>query len=353
MFRNTYIKVNTDHIKTNVMKVISHYPFYQYYFGVVKADCYGHGLKESAGAVIQGGCNYLAVALLEEALELRNYFPDIPILCFGVIDVKNLKVCSLHNITITIPSFEYAKKLCHVSFPLKVHIKLNTGMNRLGISTEKEFVNTFSLLKKKECIEIEGIYTHFYYASNEETLLKQLNFFKVFLHQIDVSNVKIIHAPASEAITLLPQYDFINGCRLGIIMYGFSADKELKLESTFTLVSQVIQIQELSKGESVGYNGIYKAVTDHEKIAVVAIGYADGIIRKNTGREVFINNRRYKIVGNVCMDMLFVKIDKKVKVGDSVVLLKDSSHIEEVARYLETIPYEILCSITKRVPRVY
>ena len=134
-------------------------------------------------------------------------------------------------------------------------------------------------------------------------------------------------------------------------MYGLMENKENPLFSTFSLHSEVIQINEVENG-TVGYNGNYK-VEGKEKIAVVPIGYADGIIRKNTGRNVYINNKEYKIVGNICMDMLFVKIDSSVKVGDKVTIIKDIGHIEEIAKYLDTIPYEIICSIGKRVPRVY
>ena len=135
-------------------------------------------------------------------------------------------------------------------------------------------------------------------------------------------------------------------------MYGFTSDKDLNLKSTFSLHSRVIQINNLKKGDKVGYNGIYVA-EGNEKIAVVPIGYADGVIRKNTGRDVYINDKRFPIVGNICMDMLFVKIDDSVKVNDEVVLLKDINHIEEVADYLETIPYEVMCLVSKRVPRIY
>lgn len=138
----------------------------------------------------------------------------------------------------------------------------------------------------------------------------------------------------------------------GIIIYGFVNYKELNLESIFKVKSEVIQINELEKGEVLGYGGTYIA-REKEKIAVIPIGYADGIIRKNKGRDVFINEKRYPIVGNVCMDMLFVKVDDKVKIHDIVEILKDNEHVEEVAKHLETISHEIMCSIGKRVPRIY
>ena len=201
-------------------------------------------------------------------------------------------------------------------------------------------------------LNIVGIYSHLYNATNSDINDKQLNRFKELIESIDYSTIPIIHLQSSEGIINLKKYDFINGCRLGIIMYGFSSNDKLNLKSTFSLFSEVIQINELEKGEVLGYGGKYIA-DKNIKIAVVSIGYADGIIRQNTGRMVYINNKRYKIVGNICMDMLFVEVDDSIKVGDKVEILKDKEHILEVASYLNTIPYEVLCTISKRVPRVY
>ena len=133
-------------------------------------------------------------------------------------------------------------------------------------------------------------------------------------------------------------------------MYGFTEEKSLQLESPIKLVSEIIQIHELEKGEIVGYDAVFK-VEKKTRIAVVPIGYADGIVRKNTGRDVYINNKRYPIVGNICMDMLFVEIDNTVHLHDKVYLLKDNEHIEEVANYLDTISYEVLSGIGNRVNR--
>ena len=257
-----------------------------------------------------------------------------------------------NNITITINSLDYLNEVIKQNISLKkVHIKLNTGMNRLGISDIDELKKAFNILIKND-IQVEGIYTHLYNADNKDIYDKQISIFKGMLDCIDTSNIKIIHASASDGIVNYEKPDFINGCRLGIIMYGFTKNKNLNLQSTFSLYSEVIQINSLNKGETVGYNGIYEAV-GKEYIAVVPIGYADGIIRKNTGRYVYINNKKYQIVGNVCMDMLFVKVDENVKLHDKVTILRNIEHIEEVANYLETIPYEVMCMVGKRVERKY
>lgn len=352
MYRNTYVQIDLQNIKENVQKIIKRYSNYKYYFGVVKADCYGHDDVKTVKAIIDGGCNYLCVATLEEALEIRKKIEDIPILCLGVILKDYIDICKTKNITVTIPSLEYVKELKDENIEnLKVHIKINTGMNRLGIKESEELKEVYKILEKKKA-NIEGVYTHIYEANNKQKYDIQIEKFEELLENIPKERIPIIHTSASEAMSNYNKIDDVNGCRLGIIMYGFTENKELNLKSTFSLKSQVIQINNLKPGETVGYNGKYIA-KENEKIAVVSIGYADGILRKNTGRTVFINEKEYKIVGNICMDMLFVKIDNTVKLYDTVEILKNIEHIESVAKYLDTIPYEIMCSIGKRVPRKY
>ena len=345
MYRNTYVEVNLENIKYNVKTLINKYSDYKYYFGVVKADSYGHNDISTVKTIIDAGCNYLAVATLDEAMEIRSHIKDIPILCLGIIDPKYIGVCIENNITITISNLDYLKK---IDGNLKVHIKVNTGMNRLGVNNKSEFNEIYKLINEKG-MYLEGIYTHIYDPANIDTTNKQYDIFESITSDIDLNSIPIIHVGASEATEFFKKKDYANGCRLGIAMYGLVDYDNLK--STFSLYSEVIQINEVTDG-TVGYNGNYK-VNGTEKIAVVPIGYADGIIRRNTGRYVYINDKAYKIVGNICMDMLFLKVDDNVKVGDKVVIIKDNKHINEIAKHLDTITYEVLCSISKRVPRIY
>lgn len=352
--RNTYLEINLKNLTRNVKTLIKIHPDYQYYFGVVKAECYGQGgSAKPVRAILQAGCNYLAVATLNEALEIRKKFDDIPILCLGVISSQYIETCLQNNITVTIPSLEYLEEIIEEEDceGLKVHLKINTGMNRLGVKENEEVLKAIELIRKNHII-LEGIYTHIYDAESEERYLKQVEVFQNVLKGIDLSQIPIIHISASEALMNYEKPDFVNGCRLGIIMYGFTTEKVLGLKNTARLISEVVQIHEIQKGETVGYSGAFGA-KENTRIAVVSIGYADGIIRKNTGRKVYIHDKPYPVVGNICMDMLFVEVDDDVQVHDEVFLLKDNEHIEEVANYLETIPYEVLCSIGKRVPRIY
>ena len=187
--RNTYAEINIKNIKNNVEKIIQHYNDYTYYIGVIKADCYGHDGLETVKAIIDGGCNYLAVATLDEALIVRKTFKNIPILCLGPVPSKHIDLCISNNITITINSLEYLKELDKYDLSnIKVHIKLNTGMNRLGISSIDELKTVISILNNKK-VFIEGIYTHLYNADNKDIYEKQLNIFKELIDSIDIDNI--------------------------------------------------------------------------------------------------------------------------------------------------------------------
>ena len=347
MYRNTYVEINLNNLKDNVSTLVKRYSDYKYHFGVVKADCYGHGI-ECVKTIVDGGCNYLAVATLDEGVEVRKIDNKTPILCLGVINTKYLNVCLDNNITITVSTLDYLKRI-NIS-NLKVHIKVNTGMNRLGVNNKEEFNEMVKLIKEKGLI-LEGIYTHIYNANSEIDTVNQYKEFERITSDIDLNSIPIIHVGASEATEFYLKRTYANGCRLGISMYGLIDYNNINFKPTFSLYSEVIEIKDVENG-TVGYNGTYK-VNGKEKIAVVSIGYADGIIRKNKGRIVYINNKEYQIVGNICMDMLFVKVDDTVKVGDKVVIIKDINHIKEIANYLDTITYEVTCEIGKRVPRIY
>lgn len=344
MYRRTYAKVNLDNIEYNVKTLCTKLNKYDYHFGVVKADSYGHDGNKVVERVIKGGCNYLAVATLEEALEIRKDIKDIPILILGYVDPELFDVCVSNNITVTISSYDYINYISN--YNVKVHIKINTGMNRLGISSKEEFLDTYNYLRENN-IEVEGVYTHIYNDSSKEDTLKQIELFKSIISDTDIN---IVHIGASGYSLNYEKESFINGIRIGIAMYGLLPNS-LDLKSTFSLYSTVVQINNVNEG-TVGYNGAYKVYGD-EYIAVIPIGYADGIIRKNTGRMVYINGKEYPIVGNICMDMLFVKVDDTVKTGDTVVIIKDNEHIMEIAKHLDTISYEVICSIGKRIPRIY
>lgn len=350
MFRNTYAEINLSNLTHNVRLLTERYGDYAYHFGVVKADCYGHYGIAPVRAILAGGCNYLAVATPEEALAIREEITDVPILCFGIVSPRDLAVCAEQNITVTVSSLDWLKNIGTVPNGLKAHIKINSGMNRLGIAKKDECTESVSLARKLG-LTLEGIYTHIHSAHLQEATLRQYAAFEEITSGIRLSDFAIVHVGASEATENFPKRSYANGCRLGIAMYGLIDYNSVDFLPTFRLWGEVIQINEVSEG-IVGYNGTHK-VQGGERIAVIPIGYADGIIRKNSGRNVYINDKPFPIVGNVCMDMLFVKVDETVRVGDKVALIRDIAHIKEIAKHLDTITYEVTCSVGKRVPRVY
>ena len=345
MYRNTYALIKTNNIKTNVEKIINTYNDYKYYIGVVKADSYGHNGREVVKAIIDGGCNYLAVSSLDEALEIRKDF-DIPILCLGIIDTKYIDVCVENRIDITVASIDYFNEIKDKN--VNIHIKIDTGMNRLGI---KEKYDLDNIINSNHKCYIKGICTHIYEASSKENTLKQIDKFKEITKDIDLNNIDMIHIAQSDTIINYPKIDFCNGCRLGIIMYGLTPNN-LDLLDTISLCSEIIDIKKVKKGETVSYNGLYTAEKD-ELIGIVSIGYADGVNRHLSGAYVYVNNKKCQILGSICMDMLMIRIDDSVNIHDTVYIYKDINHINYLSNYLNTIPYELICNISKRVPRIY
>lgn len=345
MIRQTYEEINLKALESNVKSIISQSSEYKYHIGVVKANCYGLGLK-CIKSIIKGGANYLAVSSLEEALSIRKITKE-KILILEPINPKYISLAKENNITLTISSLEYLNNVKDQEFTC--HIKINTGMNRLGINSKEEFDEVYNIIMNSN-ITLEGIYTHIYKASDSKCTNNQFKKFEYITSDIDLNTIPIVHIPNSETIFNYKKKPYINGCRMGIIMYGFSND--IKLNSVFSLISKVIEIKHIHSGDTVGYDGKYTASGD-ESIAVLPIGYADGILRHNSGRNVYINGKEYKIVGNICMDMLFVKVDDNVKVNDEAYIIKDNDHINQIASYLDTINYEVMCSISDRVVREY
>ena len=355
--RNTYVNINLSNIEYNVKTIISKYNDYKYYFGVVKADAYNHGDIKVAQTLINSGCNYLAVSSIEEAIHIRKKINNttIPILCLENTKINKvyLTKCIKYNITITLTNLIDLKNIIKYTKTLdlktlKFHIKVDTGMNRLGVKTKDEFNKIITTCKENK-LYVEGIYTHIYKASDESITQTQFKIFEEITQDIDMSKIPIIHMAQSETLVRYKKKQYINGVRLGIIMYGFTQEN---LKSTFSLTSQVIQINNIKTGETVGYDGTYTAKSN-EIVATICVGYADGITRGYKNSYVYINDKKYDVIGNVCMDMIMVKVDETVKLYDKAVIIKDNNHIKDISIKLKTIPYEVICNIGKRVERKY
>lgn len=387
MFRKTYVEVNIDNLKNNVKNIVNNYNKYNYFIGVVKGNCYGHGVTYVINELIESGINYLAVSSLEEALEARNVNKKIPILCLEPIAIEYLDICIKNKITITVHDYNYAKKLIekNINKKIKIHLKIDSGMNRLGFKDKNELNEIYEKLKENKNIEIEGIYTHFATLGiNDKEWDNQLNKFKYLTEDINLSEIPIVHLAKSAAFIDHPKIDFCNGIRLGIAMYGYDPNPKyntngiknklrqikrnilrkknkvsetttkipFELKPAFKMYTELIQIKKVKKGEFVGYGAMYRADEDIT-IGIMPVGYDDGIFRKSTGRYVSIKNKRYKIIGDVGMGMTAVKIDDSIEITDRVTLIGDNIPIKEVATHNGTSIYETMCNIGKTIPRVY
>lgn len=387
MYRKTYVEVNIDNLKSNVENIVKNYNEYKYYFGVVKGNCYGHGIKYVINELTDSGINYLAVSNLKEALEVRNVNKQIPILILEPIKLEYIDISIKNNITITVHDYNYAKGLLNIKLneKIKIHLKIDSGMNRLGFKDKNQINEIYNELKEKENIEVEGFFTHFATLGiNDKNWDIQLETFKKLTSDINLKEIPIVHLAKSAAFLEHPKIEFANGIRLGIAMYGYDPkpifntkglknklrkikreylkrknnvsetmlNLPIELKPAYSMYTEIIQIKDVKKGEFVGYGASYRASEDI-KIAILAVGYDDGIFRKSKGRFVSIKNKRYPIIGDVGMGMIAIKIDNSIDIKDNVTLIGDSIPIKEVAQYIGTSIYEVMCNVGKNVPRVY
>lgn len=384
MYRRTFLEVDCDKLKNNIINIRKNYPKYEYYFGVVKANAYGHG-GFIINSLIEGGINYLAVSSLEEALKLREFNQEIPILILEPIHLEFLDKCIKNNITITVSNMEYFKELLTIKLPkeLKIHIKIETGMTRLGLSSAEELNELLEKLPNNPSLFLEGIYTHFATSGiNDKHWDNQLDKFKKITKDVDLSNIPIVHLGRSLTLVNHDKIPFCNGIRLGIVMYGMSQSmpsstgfkaklrnwlnernrkklnispttttNNLDLQTAVTLYSEVIDIHKIHKNDFVGYGALYTAEQDMT-VATIPVGYADGIPRKI--KHVVINDNIYDVVGAMCMDMISVKIDDTVNLYDKVTIFGgDKLPVKKVTNECNINAYSLFTGITNRVPRVY
>lgn len=315
---------------------------------IIKADGYGLGAIQLANSIHgTDAIRYFGVAIPEEGLALRNAGITTPLLCFTPPQKKYYSLFSEYNITPTLCTKKdaesyatYAKEIGRV---LPVHIKVNTGMNRLGI--EPQDIASLASIISHRCLKVEGIYTHLAHAENPKSANEQMHLFEHALDRLEIDTPPLIHVENSAAVMArtLPQYPMV---RIGIASY-------LDIAS---LSSEIIAIRCINQGDSVGYEHSY-TTQKSTQIATVSIGYADGIPRQFNG-DVVINKKRYPVVGHVCMDMLMVDIGTDtVSIYDRVTFFESGPNamitLSEFAKSSNRIPYESLCALSNRVKREY
>lgn len=364
-YRDTWAEVDLDCISQNVASVKKLLPPEVDIIAVVKANAYGHGDFKVAESALNAGASYLAVAFMDEAIALRNQGIQAPILVLGATRPEDVELAVKFNITVTVFQMEWikaAQSYLPVDKVLSVHIKLDTGMGRIGIRTKEELAAVVQMISKDDRIEIEGIFTHFATADEVDLTYfeKQLELFHDLLSVLK-ERPKYIHSSNSAAALRFSKANF-NAVRLGIAMYGLTPSPEIEdelpfpLQEAFSLHSKIVNVKKIEKGEKVSYGATYEAENE-EWIGTIPIGYADGWIRRLQGQEVLVEGIRVPIVGRICMDQCMVKLLHAVPVGTTVTLIGKQNNefisVNEIARKLETINYEIPCIISTRVPRLY
>ena len=339
-------------------------PSTTYFMAVVKANAYGHGVVAVSRAAMEAKANYLAVANLKEALELREAGTQLPILILTESPTSVMDEIVHHRLTQTVYSFAEAKALSDESLRREkkssIHIKIDTGMGRVGVAPS-EAIALYNKISSLPNLMIEGIFTHFAKAEEhaDSYTAQQFDKFKSVISRLDKITLK--HA-ANSAATLFHPNTHLDMVRVGLMMYGLypagGMHRSISLRPALSFKTRVVYLKRIPAGSSLSYGGTH--VTSKETtIATLPVGYADGYSRGlgNKG-QVLIKGKRYPVVGAVSMDMILVDIgNSKIDIGEEVAIIGtqglESITVDELARLDSTISYEIICGIGKRVPRVY
>lgn len=356
--RRTYAIINVRNYLNN-LKFFQNHCAPAKVMPVVKANAYGHGAVQLARAAERAGIDYFAVAFLEEAIELRKHGISKDILVFNYVEPDMLHIAQQNNITITLYSWEQLWRYTKQIWRPKVHIKIDTGMRRLGVMPEE--ARDFLDAVRKAGFDVEGAYTHFAVADSldEEDVQftkEQAQLFEKLDLDVRIKHVCNSGASVSKVVNC---FDYV---RVGIASYGLQPSDSVysnELKPVLTWKSVVSHVKTIQPGDSISYGRTFKAFMEM-KIATIPVGYADGYWRHLSNKGyVLIHGEKCPIVGRVCMDQFMVDVSHldDVKIGDEVVLIgKQGNNVitaEEIAKLVGTINYEVTCRISERVPRKY
>ncbi|HHX76888.1 MAG TPA: alanine racemase [Firmicutes bacterium] len=363
-------EINLLNLRHNITEFRNFLPAGTDIMAVVKADAYGHGAEEIARESLQAGVAWLGVAMVEEGVSLRKAGINCPILVFQSPLDEEIELLFEYRLTPTVFTLHLADKLSREAVNrqavLPVHVKVDTGMGRLGVFPADDALPFIVNLKDLPGIKAEGLYTHFACADEEDRSFTdlQLKRFLAVIRKLAEAGLcpPLVHAANSAAILEFPG-SWFNLVRLGISLYGHypsaAVRRKIALKPLLTLKSRIAYVKEVPAGTPLSYGSTFVA-TEKARIATVPFGYADGYNRLLSNRgEVLVRGQRAPVVGKICMDQFLIRVDHigGVEEGDEVVIYgtqgREEISVEEVAETLGTISYEVLCNISKRVPRVY
>jgi alanine racemase len=361
-----------DAIRANVQTFRRHLPASTGIMAVVKADGYGHGAVHVGREALASGADTLAVAMLDEAIILREAGIEAPILVMGYTPAESVEAASKLQIELTAYSEDWVKQANHLLdqsglAPVGVHVKTDTGMGRLGVRTTTELLAVVNALESSPRLNWTGIFTHFACADEEDTthVRRQHDTFQSFLHALRSAGKKLpkTHCCNTAAAIAFPEWGY-DTIRLGIGLYGLYPSPYLRERADVSLVpalslkTKIAHVKTATEPFTVSYGATYTAQPG-EQVGTLPIGYADGYSRLLSNRgEVLYKGSRSPIIGRVCMDQLMVRIEQGTGRVDDVVVLygkqgDEEISLDEVAALIGTINYEVPCMLNYRIPRVY
>lgn len=364
---HTWVEVNLQAIRYNIQQMMNILSNKTKIMAVVKANAYGHGMIEVAETALTSGAEALAVARLEEALQLRKAKIKAPILVLGVTFPEDAHIAAENNITLTVFQKEWIQQVEKMTFqrPLNIHLKWDTGMGRIGIRDEETLSSMLKSLRNHKQLHLTGAYTHFATADEVDLTfyLKQKKHFQEWLHLVKQiwPTPLHFHTGNSAAAIRFPK-EMQQYIRYGIAMYGLqpskvvAEEKLISLKSAFSLHSRLIHVKKIESGDSISYGRTYQA-KETEWVGTIPVGYGDGWSRRFQGASVLIQGKKHPIIGRICMDQMMVKLDQPYPLGEKVTLIgrqqNESIDLTTLADHIGTIHYEIPCMINQRIPRTY
>lgn len=350
-YRDTWAEIDLDAIKHNLSEIKKTSD--KSIFAVLKANAYGHCDYWVAKTAVANGASMIAVAYLDEALSLRKQGFCEEILVLGYVREEDFEYIVKEKIVLTVVSLEWLRNLVNVNVDLrnvKFHLKFDSGMNRIGMKDLSEILEAIDIILKHNGL-IDGIYTHYACADNDLAYCDfQYRKFKEIIENLPIQ-VKWIHCENSAAVLQYPD-DFTNAVRVGLILYGVAPImSHVHFKPSLSLYTKMSCVKAIKKGEFVGYGATYQADEDCF-IATLPIGYADGFLRANQGRMMVVEGEEVEIIGRICMDQCMIKLNKAYPLKTKVEIISKNMPIARIAQEINTIPYEVLCVLSDRIPRV-
>lgn len=382
---DTYVKIDLSALEHNARVLATKYTEYAHFIGVVKGDAYGHGY-EAVNALQKGGVDYFAVSSLEEAKALREHNKDVPVLCLQPVSLSRLEEAAELRLTLAIGDADYLQRFIILSKNHKfmIHLQVDTGFNRLGFKDANEIKEAYDTLIYNGHT-VEGVYQHFATAGVFDPHFdRQAKRFEELTSLLDLSLIPMVHMGSGVALLGHERFHFTNTTRMGLVMYGYNIapssygggvknsirelrdqyyrkkyhlspinkDVDLDLIPAMTFHTRVIQTKPITAGEYIGYDCAYRAEQDM-KIAVLPVGYSNGIGHRYHGRAVMIGERLFPVVGEIGMNMLCVKVDDSVHTDDEVTLFGGQITLGMFSRASGLGLAEALVGIGKNNIRVY